>query len=151
MYALITNGSVQQYPYTVGNLRRDNPNTSFSKAIPENVLAQYGVYSVVLEDKPSYNERLQSVEQKLIPELENNRWILKWSIIDKTATQIQEYDNNKASEARLERNFLLTSSDWTQLADAPVDKTAWATYRQALRDITEQDGFPNLIEWPVEP
>ena len=151
MYALITNGSVKQYPYTVGNLRRDNPNTSFSKAIPENVLAQYGVYSVVLEDEPSYNERLQSVEQNLIPELENNRWILKWSIIDKTATQIQEYDNNKASEARLERNFLLTSSDWTQLADAPVDKTAWTTYRQALRDITEQDGFPNLIEWPVEP
>lgn len=151
MYALITNGSVQQYPYTIGNLRRDNSNTSFSKVIPENVLAQYGVYSVILEDKPSCNERTQSVEQNLMPELENNRWILKWSIIDKTATQIQEYDNNKASEARLERNFLLTSSDWTQVADAPVDQAAWATYRQALRDIPSQAGFPNEVTWPVEP
>jgi len=52
---------------------------------------------------------------------------------------------------RTQRNKLLKESDWTQVADAPVDKAAWATYRQALRDITEQDGFPNNINWPTKP
>ena len=56
-----------------------------------------------------------------------------------------------ATQARAKRNALLTASDWTQVADAPVDQTAWATYRQALRDITDQVGFPEAIVWPVEP
>jgi len=54
-----------------------------------------------------------------------------------------------AGEARLTRNKMLEDCDWTQLPDAPVDKEAWAAYRQALRDITEQDGFPEDVEWPT--
>ena len=46
---------------------------------------------------------------------------------------------------------MLSDSDWTQVADAPVDKAAWATYRQALRDITEQDGFPVSASFPTAP
>ena len=57
----------------------------------------------------------------------------------------------KAGEVRANRNDSLTRSDWTQLADAPVDQTAWATYRAALRDIPDQAGFPNTITWPEEP
>ena len=56
-----------------------------------------------------------------------------------------------AEEVRTERNAKLTSSDWTQIADAPVDKAAWATYRQALRDLPQQAGFPTSINWPVKP
>jgi hypothetical protein len=54
-------------------------------------------------------------------------------------------------EARSRRDLLLAASDFSQLADAPVDKEAWATYRQALRDVPEQKGFPNTITWPVRP
>lgn len=54
-------------------------------------------------------------------------------------------------EARQCRRELLVASDWTQVADAPVDQAAWATYRQALRDIPEQAGFPQDIQWPPEP
>ena len=56
-----------------------------------------------------------------------------------------------ATKARTQRGALLAQSDWTQVADAPVDQTAWATYRQALRDITVQAGFPENIDWPVSP
>ena len=48
------------------------------------------------------------------------------------------------------RNAKLAASDWTQTLDAPVDKTAWATYRQALRDLPAS-AKPNLIELPSEP
>jgi hypothetical protein len=56
-----------------------------------------------------------------------------------------------AIQARANRNALLAASDWTQVADAPVDKAAWATYRQTLRDITTKEGFPNDIVWPTKP
>ena len=52
---------------------------------------------------------------------------------------------------RGERDSLLTASDWTQVADAPVDQAAWSSYRQALRDIPQQAGFPDNITWPQEP
>ena len=52
---------------------------------------------------------------------------------------------------RKRRDKMLVDSDWTQVADAPVDKAAWATYRQALRDITEQNGFPLNAIFPVAP
>lgn len=56
-----------------------------------------------------------------------------------------------STEVRAKRNALLTAADWTQVADAPVDQTAWATYRQALRDVTAQEGFPNDVVWPTSP
>jgi hypothetical protein len=61
-------------------------------------------------------------------------------------------DADKLAEAaRIKRNGLLAASDWTQLADAPVDQAAWAEYRQALRDVPSQAGFPATIDWPVAP
>lgn len=56
-----------------------------------------------------------------------------------------------AEIARNDRNEKLSQSDWTQVSDVPVDQASWATYRQALRDIPEQEGFPENINWPTEP
>lgn len=56
-----------------------------------------------------------------------------------------------AKEARLKRDGLLRASDWSQMPDAPVDKSVWATYRQALRDVPQQAGFPENITWPEAP
>ena len=52
---------------------------------------------------------------------------------------------------RAERDGLLVTSDWTQVDDSPVDKSAWVTYRQLLRDVPSQSGFPNTITWPTKP
>lgn len=54
-------------------------------------------------------------------------------------------------EKRRERDTLLTESDWTQLQDSQVNKSAWAAYRQALRDVPAQTGFPFSINWPTKP
>ncbi len=54
-------------------------------------------------------------------------------------------------EIRKQRNALLVQSDWTQVADAPVDRTAWAVYRQELRDLTKQENFPTEFIWPTKP
>jgi hypothetical protein len=59
--------------------------------------------------------------------------------------------DQQAKTVRSSRNQLLNSSDWTQISDSSADKVAWTIYRQALRDITTQSGFPWTITWPVEP
>lgn len=58
---------------------------------------------------------------------------------------------NELKEIIEKRNKLLTDSDWTQLPDVSVDKAAWAAYRQKLRDLTDQTGFPSSVIWPEAP
>ena len=60
-------------------------------------------------------------------------------------------DAEQAANVRTQRTTMLKDCDWTQIADSTADKTAWATYRQALRDITAQSGFPWTITWPDAP
>jgi hypothetical protein len=61
-------------------------------------------------------------------------------------------DARKATKLRTERNAKLAATDWTQASDVPQSvKDSYAPYRQALRDIPAQSGFPWTITWPVEP
>lgn len=67
------------------------------------------------------------------------------------ADEQQAQFDRQSSEVRDDRNRRLAACDWTQLSDAPVDNLAWATYRQALRDVPSQSGFPWNVVWPIEP
>jgi len=91
--------------------------------------------------------------QKLIqsdPYLKDNK-VYSVSIINKTPEELAQEFQKMELDVRNERDYLLQKSDWTQVADAPVDKVAWATYRQALRDITTQTGFPSDVVFPNPP
>jgi len=55
------------------------------------------------------------------------------------------------TSVRSKRDALLAASDWTQVADAPVDAAVWATYRQQLRDLPQNYILPDEVEWPEEP
>lgn len=66
----------------------------------------------------------------------------------------QEISAQRANEARAQRNFLLAGTDWVitkAFESATAVPQAWATYRQALRDVPQQPGFPENIQWPVKP
>jgi hypothetical protein len=55
------------------------------------------------------------------------------------------------TDPRVLRNALLSACDWTQVADVPVDAAKWRVYRQELRDVPQQDGYPWEIIWPETP
>jgi Phage tail assembly chaperone protein len=78
-------------------------------------------------------------------------WYTKYIAVDLTDEQKVAKDADQAKAVRDDRNKRLTDCDWTQLTDAPVDKTAWAVYRQSLRDITKEPSFPWDITWPIAP
>jgi hypothetical protein len=150
MFVKITNGSVDQYPYTVGDLRRDNPNVSFPKQVREETMAEYGMYPVSYEGAPEWDQRTQIVKHSNVPELVGGEWKLTKTVVDKTADQIADYDAGIAKQVREERDTKLSETDFYALSDVTMS-TEMATYRQALRDITDHANFPYLTEedWPT--
>ena len=91
--------------------------------------------------------RQHATENGLIPFTSEQE--AEWDI--KQAAWAAGANTRKAAEVRAERNTKLAATDWTQITDATADKAAWAIYRQALRDITAQAGFPQTITWPDAP
>ena len=90
--------------------------------------------------------------QKLVPcdPVIENGWAYIVRVESKTAEEIASDVAAKAAQLRAARDAALKASDWTQLADAPVDQEAWATYRQALRDLPDAEGWPN-VDLPHDP
>lgn len=152
MYVKITNGSVDTYPYSVGQLRRDNPNVSFPKQIPDEMLVDYGVYPVSIDEQPSFAERTQTCVQNDTPTGSGSSWSLGWTTTSKTADEIIAYDNDVASSNRNKRDGLLAVTDFYALSDVTMS-AEMTTYRQALRDITAHSNWPNLedADWPTKP
>lgn len=70
---------------------------------------------------------------------------------EKMAAYRAQKDAEQSKNVRQTRNEKLKECDWTQLADSTADKQAWATYRQALRDVPTQTGFPWNVVWPDQP
>ena len=91
--------------------------------------------------------------EKLVPcdPYIDNDWAYVVTVEPKTEQELAADLEAKASSVRADRNNRLAQCDWTQLPDAPVDAAAWAAYRQELRDVPTQAGFPSTVVWPVQP
>jgi len=78
----------------------------------------------------------------------------QYSVFDFTTKQWVENETMAISDVLIKRQRLLYASDWTQLPNGPLttaQQAAWATYRQELRDIPQQSGYPFNVVWPVAP
>ena len=120
------------------------------------------LYDVVFEGPQAFGGTVYQYSQRQGVEQINGKWYTKHVLgpvftDGETTAAAQEAaykaakDAEQATAVRADRTKRLADSDWTQLSDAPVTGTAWATYRQALRDITSQAGFPWTITWPDAP
>ena len=134
---------------TESEFRSLHPNTSFPPQLTAELLDGFGA-DPVLNGPQAQPTRYQVAFRDGVEEI-NGQWFTKFSVADMDADAIASLDARQADSVRAERNRKLTSSDWTQVEDAPVDKAAWAAYRQGLRDVPSQAGFPWDVTWPVEP
>ncbi len=123
-------------------IRSDFSDTSIPDVITDFVLLQLGVATVELSTPPE-----GYVVYELPPLLINDHWKQQWGIKSPTADETAI----KQIEIRAIRNQKLLECDWTQVADSPVDILLWKTYRQQLRDISNQPEFPWVVEWPIAP
>ena len=170
MFVKLTNGNVDQFPYTIGQFRRDNPNTSFPAQIPNTILRRYAVYEVTELAKPSYDPLVQTLvvgtptrevirmkteadctdlftgevdTDQVGQPLYGNEWEVSY-----TAQNMEQA--TAESNVRARRDSLLQETDWMALSDVTMS-SEMTTYRQALRDVPAQSGFPFSVTWPNKP
>lgn len=144
-YAKVENGAVAEYPVYAGDIIRRFPDTSF----PIPFEAPDGYEEVLQEPPPSVNH-LSNLREGT-PEFVDGILVQSWIVEPATPEEIQDRTERKSAEVREQRNSLLLESDWTQLPDSGINKEPWIEYRQALRDVTVQPGFPWEIGWPEKP
>lgn len=144
LIAKIENGAVAK----VADYRELFPNTSFPPSGPSaDFLADSGCLPVtVFKPHDRNTQKLVSVA----PYVEDGV-VYTVAVEDKTQADIDAATASEAANVRFARNKRLADCDWTQLADSTADKAAWAVYRQALRDISAQPGFPFNVVWPLDP
>lgn len=153
-YVKAVDGVVEKFPYTVFDLRVDNPNTSFPKNMTEEQFAAQNMYPVTYGNPPYHDEATQKLVQQTEPVLTNGSWVVGWDVVEKTADEIAIDTAQKEDDVRFDRNQKLISCDWTQLQDCVLSSeliAAWAKYRQQLRDLPQQQGFPYTVIWPSKP
>ena len=149
LYVLLAaDGSVDRYPYTLTDLRRANLGTSFPKNISDETAAQFNCFPVTPATQPAddYTVNLSRTAIK-----QGDGWVEEWISTPATPEQVTERTEAKAAEVRQQRNELLAACDWTQVVDISLDPASWVSYRQELRNITAQPGFPHTVTWPEEP
>ena len=134
---------------TESEFRAAFPNTSFPEQLTVGLIGDMG-FDVVLEGPQAQPTRYQTAFRDGVEEI-NGEWFTKYSVADMDDETKAAKDAEQAKNMRDQRNQKLSDSDWTQLADSPENKAAWATYRQALRDIPTQAGFPWEVQWPTQP
>jgi hypothetical protein len=149
-YAKLTaDKKVIRYPYTLPDLRLDTPGTSFPIEIDDATAASFGVVPVKPTTPPQETHTI-NLERTAV--LKDGVWVEKWLEIPATKEQIQERIASCANDVRQTRNQLLAECDWTQLPDAPtLVLDSWKEYRQSLRNVPKQQGFPWNIIWPQMP
>ena len=139
-YLKITNG--QPEIYSIGQLRRDNANTSFPKYPSDALLSEWDVYPYTVQDQPGYDSLTESVSATHPVEVDGV-WTQGWTV-DNLPVGVAE------ENVRSRRNTLLSQTDWMALSDVTMSPD-WAAYRQSLRDVTAQPGFPYAVVWPTKP
>ena len=137
MYALIENGEITRYnidlPTTVGN-------TSIPRGATG--LDAFGLYPIV-GDEPSHTDRER---------IAGPQYVFDGTQVNRVFTVEAIPDEEKAGQVRAERDQKLAETDWTQGKDIADSVSAkYTTYRQALRDVPAQSGFPWDVQWPTKP
>ena len=155
MHIKLTDGITT--PYSIGQLRRDNPQVSFPQDIPEATLAEYSVYPLTPTDQPAYDPATHRIEEGT-PAQVSDVWTQVWNVIALTTEETAEKDAEFKAANAAQAKALLLETDWSE--NASVRNTAvtphltnsadFDTYRLALRAIVI-DPPVNVTTWPVKP
>jgi hypothetical protein len=138
------------YRYPDGTIRQTPP----ARVEYDGYVRSFADLSLIQRDEIGYNEAVP-IKREPFTAYETG-WVKGEDLVyrETAVSAIVDEAAREAAEAdkvRAKRDRLLAESDWTQLADAPLtdeERTAWATKRQAWRDVPQQGGFPWAVAWP---
>tara|TARA_E500000331_G_scaffold251488_1_gene241835 strand:+ start:129 stop:587 length:459 start_codon:yes stop_codon:yes gene_type:complete len=142
-------GAITKWPIHVTDLQAKAPTVSFSLPLVAANLTDYGVVEITEEALPSFNSATQKINTSE-PTKVDGTWKITSSVVALTSDELAANTARKAETARDTRNNLLMGTDWAAGSDLTMTD-AMKTYRQNLRDVPTQGGFPDTITWPTKP
>ena len=161
MFAEVKNGAVVTFPYDYDTLVQKNPYTKFGQT---DLLSMYSgteanlngheLVRVAELDAPTFDKQTQKLVQNSAPVLANSVWSLGWSIQALSQAEQDAQNTAQAKSVRQSRDDKLKECDWIVIKNLELNANipgVWEVYRQALRDIPAQTGFPWTITWPDAP
>lgn len=160
MYVKLVNNVPSEWPVTAARIKHDNKNVSFPADMSNLDVSSFGFGRFSFADRPEHDPEYQNCDE-VTPVLTDGVYVQTWQVSDKyTAEERAAYDAQKEADRidslpeqnRSIRDALLSSTDWWAVSDRTMTAEQTA-YRQALRDITSHENWPDLLEadWPVEP
>lgn len=155
---------------TDSQFRAEHPNTSFPEVLNTDIFESFGYDPVFEGPQATTIPPYQYSQRDGVVEIEG-KWYTHYiagpvfhdyvddqGVTHTAAEQYEAYcfkkDVDQGNAVRADRNARLAACDWTQLTDSPLDpeaKAAWAFYRENLRMVPQQAGFPWQINWPPKP
>jgi len=150
IYLKINADQTLKYPFSIQELRSENPSTMFPQTINNEALAEHSVYQVMLVNKGSDYTKNYTQDS---PILIDGIYFQSWIITNASQEEIDQRISREWSEVRSIRDLEIKTTDFTMLEDFPqrgANLIAWKNYRQALRDITLQSDPFNII-FPSKP
>ena len=156
---------------TQGAIRKLHPNTSLPRVWTADICEFLGIDPVLAAPAPAASGEYKVVSRNGVVQDALGNWVFAWVERDMFADYVDEdgvtvtkvsqeeaytarKDAEAATAARAERDKLIASCDWMAIKafeGGTTVSTEWATYRQALRDVPLQAGFPWTVEWPTQP
>lgn len=149
----IEEGRPVGYAVTEDNLRALFPHHEFPRLFtPDDVRPLgFGMFEWTQIPVAKFPNRIQDVTPTLG---DDGIYYQTWAVVEMTDAEKAEAIDKEAAKVRLEREYRLDRSDWSHLPDTPLtqeQRASWAVYRQALRDVPAQAGFPWKFTWPTQP
>jgi hypothetical protein len=151
LFIQLQDGQPTGYPIVEDNFRQLFPNVSFPTYFTADAVEPFGYGIYDFSNPPESLGRYEKAIEVAPVRNEYGIWRQTWAVVAMNDAEKQAAKEATASAVRVQRNALLAQSDWTQCLDSTVDVAAWAVYRQALRDLPQQPGFPQEIHWPTPP
>lgn len=162
MYRIKSSGAVK----TQGEIRKLHPNVSLPRVWTAEVCEFLGIDPVLASPAPEVTD-LQIAVQSGVKQDAKGNWVFDWDVRNKFSDYTNDEDvvvtraeqeaaylaqklADKATSVRAERDKKLAETDWMGLSDVTMS-TEWTAYRQTLRDVSDQEGFPETVTWPVKP
>jgi hypothetical protein len=152
-----------------GEVRRLHWNTSFPAVWDASVCEFIGIDTVLQAPQPTNTDPLKTIRLNGVVQDSLGNWVQNWEVVDLfadttvegvTTTKVQHEEafmarrnTERWTQVRSQRDSLLKDTDWLSIRAADTVTpmpTEWSTYRQALRDVTEQSDPFNIV-WPTKP
>ncbi len=141
MYILAPNQTAETYPYSIGMLRRDNPDTSFPRNPPAELLAEWGVYPVQATEPPAHDPITESATEGT-PELVEGQWRQTWVITEATPEEIAERKEQRRQDARNQRTAAYTQEADPLFFKAQRGEAELSEWRAKVQEIRDRFPYP---------